>query len=169
MKSGCWRSSGRARMRSARCGPPSGSRRPRFRRCQRGADRRDRPGQARLVRGFRQRGAGRPRSRLLDPQSGRPFRFCEAYNPEGRTEIASTRREWRVLSLLAPSLGLDPNSNVYPFSVKPDKPVSPATIMEIFRDTYEGTAFDVVKDLTVVDAGGKTVRARWRIPSCPTT
>ena len=61
-----------------------------------------------------------------DAKSGRPFRFCEAYNPEGRTEIAATRREWRVLSLLAPSLHLDPNSNNFPFSVKPEKPVTPA-------------------------------------------
>ena len=44
-----------------------------------------------------------------DPASGRPFRFYEAYNPDGRWEIGDTRREWRVLSLLAPLLGLNPN------------------------------------------------------------
>ncbi len=101
------------------------------------------------------------------PGRGRPFRFYEAYHPEGRTDIASTRREWRVLSLLAPSLGLDPNSNVFPLSVKPDKPVTPAKIMELFRDTYEGTDFDVVKDLTVVDESGKAVKSPVANPFMP--
>ena len=50
-----------------------------------------------------------------DANSGLPFRFYEAYNPDGRTDIASTRRQWRVLSLLAPSLKLNPGSNVFPF------------------------------------------------------
>jgi dipeptidase len=102
-----------------------------------------------------------------DKKSGRPFRFYEVYHPQGRTEIAATRREWRVLSLLAPSLGLDPNSNFYPLSVKPDKPVTPARIMEIFRDTYEGTPFDVVKDLTVVDDKGQTVKSPLANPFMP--
>src|SRR4029077_6662921 len=102
-----------------------------------------------------------------DPKSGQPFRFYEAYNPEGRVEFASTRREWRVLSLLAPSLGLKPNSNVFPLSVKPEKPVTPARIMELFRDTYEGTEFDMVKDLTVVDESGKTVKSPLANPFMP--
>ncbi len=102
-----------------------------------------------------------------DPKSGRPFRFYEAYNPDGRTEMACTRREWRVLSLLAPSLGLNPNSNVFPLSVKPDRPVTPAKIMELFRDTYEGTDFDMVKDLTVVDESSKTVKSPLANPFMP--
>ncbi len=71
-----------------------------------------------------------------DPKSGRPFRFYEAYNPDGRTSFASTRREWRVLDMVAPSLRLNPNSNVFPFSVKPEKPVGPETVMTMFRDTF---------------------------------
>jgi dipeptidase len=102
-----------------------------------------------------------------DPKSGRPFRFYEAYNPDGRMEVACTRREWRVLSLLAPSLGLHPNGNVFPFSVKPEKPVTPAKIMELFRDTFEGTDFDMVKDLTVVDESGKTVKSPMANPFMP--
>jgi dipeptidase len=101
-----------------------------------------------------------------DPKNG-PFRFYEAYNPEGRTQFASTRREWRVLSLLAPSLHLMPNSNVFPLSVKPEKLVTPEKIMEIFRDTYEGTEFDMVKDLTVVDEKGKTVKSPLANPFMP--
>ena len=102
-----------------------------------------------------------------DPNSGRPFRFYEAYNPDGRTDFGCTRREWRVLSLLAPSLRLNPNSNVFPLSVKPDKPVTPARIMELFRDTFEGTDFDMVKDLTVVDESGKTVKSPLANPFMP--
>ncbi len=102
-----------------------------------------------------------------DPESGRPFRFYEAYNPEGRTSFACTRREWRALDLLAPSLGLDPNANVFPFSVKPEQPVTPERIMEIFRDTFEGTDFDLVKHLTVTDEEGKTVKSPLANPFMP--
>ncbi|MBN1853992.1 MAG: C69 family dipeptidase, partial [Pirellulales bacterium] len=102
-----------------------------------------------------------------DPKSGRPFRFYEAYNPDGRTSFASTRREWRALDLLAPSLKLDPNSNVFPFSVQPDTPVGPEKIMEIFRDTFEGTDFDMVKDLTVTNAEGKSVKSPLANPFMP--
>lgn len=103
-----------------------------------------------------------------DPKSGQPFRFYEAYNPDARYGVVVTRREWRVFDLLAPSLKLNPNSNVYPFSVKPEKPVSPEKIMEIFRDTYEGTDFDVVKDLTVADPTGKAVKSPMANPFMPT-
>lgn len=102
-----------------------------------------------------------------DPTGKAPFRFCEAYNPEGRTEMACTRREWRVLDLLAPSLGLKPNANWFPFSVKPEKPVTPEKIMELFRDTYEGTEFDVCKDLIVPDAQGKAVVSPLANPFMP--
>lgn len=102
-----------------------------------------------------------------DPDSGRPFRFYEAYNPTGRTGLASTRREWRVLDLLAPSLELDPNSNVFPLSVKPEKPVGPEKIMEIFRDTFEGTDFDMVKHLTVTDEEGRSVKSPLANPFMP--
>ena len=102
-----------------------------------------------------------------NPQSGQPFRFYEAYNPDGRTSFAATRREWRVLSMLAPSLGLHPNGNVFPFSVKPDQPLGPEKIMEIFRDTFEGTEFDMVKNITVTNAEGKTVKSPLANPFMP--
>ena len=94
-----------------------------------------------------------------DPKSGKPFDFALAYNPKGRTSFSATRREWRVFSLLAPSLELHPNSNNFPFSIKPEKKVSALRIMEIFRDTYEGTDYDVVKNVTVADARGKQVKS----------
>ena len=56
------------------------------------------------------------------------------------------RREWRVLSLLAPSLKLDPWAPEQPFSVKPDKKVTVRDLMAIHRDIYEGTPFDQTKN-----------------------
>jgi dipeptidase len=103
-----------------------------------------------------------------DPKSGEPFRFWKAYNPGGRVSFASTRREWRVLSLLAPKLKLSPNANEFPFSIKPERKVSPARIMEIFRDTFEGTDFDVVKNITVTDEKTrKTVKSPLANPFMP--
>lgn len=80
------------------------------------------------------------------------FRFWEAYNPSPYgADFYQRRREWRALSMLAPSLNLDPNldpdKEQYPFSVKPDKRVSVQDIMTIFRDYYEGTEFDLTKGL----------------------
>jgi dipeptidase len=89
--------------------------------------------------------------------SGRPFEFCYAYAPKSRTSLYSRRREWRALSLLAPSLGLDPESENYPFSVKPEAKVAVADLLKIFRDTYQGTAYDMVRGLTTVNKKGETV------------
>lgn len=81
-----------------------------------------------------------------DPKSGKPFSFCDAYCPDSGN-FYSSRREWRALSLLAPSLNLDPSARKYPFSVKPDKKVSVSDVTRIFRDHYEGTPFDLTKGL----------------------
>ncbi len=90
-------------------------------------------------------------------KSGVPFEFCYAY--ADRTSLYCRRREWRVLSLLAPSLKLDPNAENYPLSVKPDKKVSVQDILAIFRDSYEGTAFDMTRNLTVVSQKGQAVKS----------
>ncbi|NQU32948.1 MAG: C69 family dipeptidase [Bacteroidetes bacterium] len=95
------------------------------------------------------------------------FRFCYAYAPHSRTSPASRRREWRVFSLLAPSLGLDPNDKDYPFSVKPDTLVTLENLMNVFKDYYEGTPFDMTKNLTVTDKDGKTVISPLASPHMP--
>jgi len=99
-----------------------------------------------------------------DSKSGKPFEFCYVYNPEGRKSMASRRREWRVFDLVAPSLKLDPNAENYPFSVKPDKPVSVQDIMAIFRDTFEATEFDMTKFIVVEDENGKMVKSPYANP-----
>lgn len=100
------------------------------------------------------------------PSEG-PFRWCYAYAPESRTSLASRRREWRLFDLLAPSLKLDPNQENYPFSVKPDKPVSLADLVRVFQDYYEGTPFDMTKDMTVTDKDGKAVISPLANPHMP--
>jgi dipeptidase len=95
------------------------------------------------------------------------FQFCYAYAPHSRTSFASRRREWRVFDLVAPSLHLDPNAENYPFSVKPDKPVSLDKLVSIFKDYYEGTPFNFVKDITVTDDSGKTVLSPLANPFMP--
>jgi len=85
------------------------------------------------------------------------FRFAYAYAPATRTSLACRRREWRALSLLAPSLKLNPNSEHYPFSVKPDSLVKKEDVARVFKDYYEGTEFDPRAMLTVAGDSGKTV------------
>jgi len=79
------------------------------------------------------------------------FEFCYAYDPDGRDSFASRRREWRALSILAPSLQLKPNAENYPFSVKPDSLVTLSKMVQIFQDYYEGTDFNPVKNITWVN------------------
>ena len=67
-------------------------------------------------------------------KSGEPFRFAYAYAPDTRMSLACRRREWRVFDLMAPSLGLDPNQENYPFSVKPDAKVTKEKMMEVFKE-----------------------------------
>ncbi len=106
--------------------------------------------------------------KFWDPESGRPFAFNEAYNPGGRMKPSSTRREWRIYDRLAPSLKLDPRTNHLPFSIKPDKKVAVEQIMDLFRDTYEGTEFDMTAQLTVTDEKtGKTIKSPLANPFMP--
>jgi dipeptidase len=99
-----------------------------------------------------------------DPDSGEPFRFCYAYDPDGRRSLAARRREWRVFDILAPSLGLDPNAENYPLAVKPDTLVSLEQVMAIFRDTYEGTEFDMTKFMLVEGEDGKLEKSAYANP-----
>jgi dipeptidase len=55
-----------------------------------------------------------------------------------------------VQSLVAPSLGLDPETDMlgstYPFSVKVEgAPLGPEDLMRLQRDHYEGTPYDLTQ------------------------
>lgn len=85
---------------------------------------------------------------------------------EGLHPYATLRRVWRVFSLAAPSLELNPwvedgYTKEYPFSVKPDKPLTVRDAMDLHRDHYEGTEFDLTKGLA---AGPFGCPARHRGP-----
>jgi dipeptidase len=72
-------------------------------------------------------------------------------------------REYYILSTLAPSMNLSFDSEELPFSVKPEKKLSPRDVMKYFRETYEGTQWDMTQNLLVTvrekDKDGKeTVR-----------
>lgn len=101
-----------------------------------------------------------------DPEKS-PFEFCYAYAPGNRTSLASRRREWRVLSLVAPSLKLHPESENYPFSVKPDTLVTMQKLISIFQDYYEGTPYNFVKNITTTDDSGKTIISPLANPFMP--
>ncbi len=82
-----------------------------------------------------------------DEEEG-PFEFCYAYAPDSRKSVASRRREWRVFDLLAPSLDLSPTAENYPFSVKPDEKVKLSNLVDVFKDYYQGTPYDMRRNTT---------------------
>ncbi|MFZ2055106.1 MAG: C69 family dipeptidase [Candidatus Aminicenantales bacterium] len=92
-----------------------------------------------------------------DPASGEPFEFCYAY--ASRQSMGCRRREWRVLSRVAPSLKLDPNGENFPFSIKPEKQLTVKDVLEIFRDTYQDTPFDMTRTLITVNREGKASKS----------
>lgn len=85
-----------------------------------------------------------------DPESSEPFKFWKAYS--GRKPFST--REYYVLDTMAPSLNLDFEADELPFSVKPDKKVSVQDIFAYYRETYEGTDWDVMKNLKVQSRQG---------------
>lgn len=93
---------------------------------------------------------------------GQPFVWCDTYGGSGSR--ANSLREWRALSLIAPSLRLkatgDPSKDRYPFSVKPDRPLSVTTLTQIMRDGYEGSEFDLTERPAFQIDGQKSPLAR---------
>lgn len=105
------------------------------------------------------------RNHFWSPSDGK-LNFATVYgNDRHATAFACTRRVWRVFTLAAPSLaetlsgytnglatfGYGVNfTQPYPFSVKVDKPLTVQDIMNMNRDQYEGTTFDLTKG---TDAG----------------
>lgn len=62
------------------------------------------------------------------------------------------RRVWRAFDLVAPSKHFSSKLNnywdkIYPFSVKPDKPITREKLMQMHRDFYQGTEFDLTKGI----------------------
>ncbi|MEE4178539.1 MAG: C69 family dipeptidase [Bacteroides sp.] len=86
-----------------------------------------------------------------------PFKFWKVIN--GRKPFAI--RDFYVLSTMAPSLNLSFEAEELPFSVKPDRKVSVEDVMAYYRETYEGTPYDMTQNLLVTvtrrdDEGNET-------------
>jgi dipeptidase len=98
---------------------------------------------------------------------GEPFVWHDVYGGPG--DQTNSLREWRALSLAAPSLGLkatgDPKVDRYPFSVKPDKPLAARSLFGIMRDSYAGTQFDLTEHRAFEVNGKKSPLARPWGPS----
>ena len=76
----------------------------------------------------------------------KPFKFWEAY---GGNPKPFAIREFFVFNTLAPSLGLKYDSQELPFSVKPEKKVTIRQILELYRTTYDGTEWELTRNLKV--------------------
>ncbi len=73
------------------------------------------------------------------------FKFWKAYS--GRKPFAI--RDYFVLSTVAPSLNLDYEAEELPFSVKPDHKLSVRDVLKLYRETYDGTQYEMIRNLTV--------------------
>lgn len=58
-------------------------------------------------------------------------------------------REFFIFKTLAPSLDISLEDEELPFSIKPEVPVTPETVMSFYRQTYEGTEYDMGKNLSI--------------------
>ena len=98
---------------------------------------------------------------------GTRFLWHEVYGGPG--DRSNSLREWRALSLVAPSLGLkvtgDPQLDRYPFSVKPDRPLTVPQLMDVMRDSYEGTEFDLTAQAAFkIEEAGSPLACPWGPP-----
>ncbi|NOY77527.1 MAG: hypothetical protein GXO76_06620 [Calditrichaeota bacterium] len=86
-----------------------------------------------------------------DPKSGKPFDFAAVFNRIYDKKYASRgydTRQWRGQQLLSGKTTTvqEALKNGLPFSVKPAHKLTPADLMIVLRDHYEGTPYDVTVD-----------------------
>ena len=86
-----------------------------------------------------------------------PFKFYRVLTDRKPYAI----RDFFVLSTLAPSLNLSMDDEELPFSVKPEKKLSVHDVIDFYRETFEGTAWDMTQNLKVTvkkkdDEGNET-------------
>ena len=102
-----------------------------------------------------------------DPASGEPFDFTAAYDaPTQQSRRYTATRVWSIFRRAAPSLELDPayhrgdlSAEPYPLWIEPERKLSVADVMDLMRDHYEGTDYDMTEGL---DAGPFATPNRWR-------
>ncbi len=93
-----------------------------------------------------------------------PFKFYKVIGTGKPYAI----RDFFLLSTLAPELNLNMEMDELPFSVKPHKKLSVSDLTALFSETYEGSPYDMTKNLLVKvtsrDAAGKEVTKMVKSP-----
>lgn len=83
------------------------------------------------------------------------FIFWKSFNTDYAKGKNFNDREYFLLNHFAPSLGLTYDMEELPFSVKPEKKVDVREVMALYRETYEGTDFDMTKGVKMARAATK--------------
>lgn len=93
-----------------------------------------------------------------------PLKFWKVINDRKPFAI----RDFYILSTMAPSLNLSFDAEELPLSVKPEKKLSVQDVMKYFRETYEGTEWDMTKNLQVTvrrrDSDGNETEEKVKSP-----
>lgn len=96
---------------------------------------------------------------FYNPKSGQPFSFRGAYHPHiPKLMVRSCAgRVWSIYRRAAPSRNFSPaffrneaGAEDYPLFIKPDKKISVHDVMQLMRDHFEGTPWDMTQG---VEAG----------------
>lgn len=91
-----------------------------------------------------------------DPESGEPFRYRDAYHPSASVSTlrACATRVWSVYRRAAPGTSFPadfhrgvPGAEDYPLFVPVEAKLSSHDVMQLMRDHYEGTAYDMTQGL----------------------
>jgi dipeptidase len=97
----------------------------------------------------------------------RDFSFARAYAPLSFAALRDCEsRVWSIFNRAARKAGIPsdfaravPGSSPMPLSVRPDHPLSAQDVMQLMRDHYEGTAFDMTRG-AAADPFGSPYRCR---------
>ena len=90
-----------------------------------------------------------------DPDSGKPFRFNEVYDPSNPSNLRYCEtRVWSMFNRAKPDLNLSADyhrgvkgAERYPLWIKPKEKLGVADVMDIIRDHYEGTKYDMTEGI----------------------
>ncbi|MGD2086006.1 MAG: C69 family dipeptidase [Candidatus Aminicenantes bacterium] len=87
------------------------------------------------------------------------FNFAKIFGGKRKKENSyyNVRRVWRAQQLLTPSLQQDPNEFNQPWALKPDQKITMQKLIEVLRDYYRETPFDISKH--IVSTPGEKERA----------
>ena len=83
------------------------------------------------------------------------FVFWKAFNADYAEGKNFHDREFFILNHFAPSLKLSRDMDELPFSVKPEKKVDVREVMALYRETYEGTDFDMTRKVLLARPANK--------------